>query len=73
MIVGQLAATGASYSPNILGTIGVAAGGTKASNLRCSRPTHFGELRNAGAVFVPFGSDGAIYEQFYLGTGTSCD
>ncbi len=73
MIVGELAATGASYSPNILGTIGVAAGGTNASNLRSSRPTHFGELRNAGAVFMPFGSDGAIYEQFYLGTGTSCD
>ena len=72
MIVGELAATGANFAPGILGTIGIATGQTKASDLRRTRPVSFSELRDAGPVFVPFGHDGAIYEQFYTGQGTSC-
>ena len=72
MFVGGLAATGANFSPGILGTIGIAAGHTKASELRRARPMDFNALRNAGPVFVPFGGDGAIYEQFYTGKGASC-
>jgi hypothetical protein len=72
MIVGELAATGANFAPGILGTIGIATGQTKASDLRHTRPVSFSELRDAGPVFVPFGHDGAIYEQFYAGQGASC-
>ncbi len=72
MIVGALAATGANFSPGIFGTIGIAAGHTKARDLRRSGPIDFSALRNAGPVYVPFGSDGAIYEQFYAGKGPSC-
>jgi hypothetical protein len=72
MIVGALAATGANFSPGILGTIGIAAGRSKASDLRRTRPRRFSALRDAGPVFVPFGSNGAIYEQFYTGKGASC-
>jgi hypothetical protein len=72
MIVGELAATGANYSPSILGTLGIASGQTKARDLRRVRPVNFSELRNGAPVFVPFGGDGAIYEQFYSGTGASC-
>ena len=73
MIVGELAATGANFSPGILGTIGIAGGHTKASNLRSARPINFSALRNAAPVFIPFGADGAIYEQFYTGKGASCN
>jgi len=72
MIVGGLAATGANFSPGILGTIGIAAGHTKASDLRRTRPVNFSAVRGAGPVFMPFGRDGAIYEQFYNGQGASC-
>jgi hypothetical protein len=72
MIVGELAATGTNFAPGILGTIGIATGQTKASDLRRTRPVSFNELRDAGPVFVPFGHDGAIYEQFYTGQGASC-
>ena len=72
MIVGGLAATGANFSPGILGTIGIATGQTKAADLRRVRPTHFSALRDAGPVWVPFGRAGAIYEQFYTGQGGSC-
>ena len=72
IIVGELAATGANFSPGILGTIGIATGQTKASDLRRTRPVSFSEQRDAGPVFVPFGHDGAIYEQFYAGQGASC-
>jgi hypothetical protein len=72
MIVGGLASTGANFSPGILGTIGVAAGHTKASNLRRAGPINFSALRDSGSIFVPFGADGAIYEQFYTGKGSSC-
>jgi hypothetical protein len=72
MIVGELAATGANFAPGILGTIGIATGQTKASDLRRMRPVSFAELRDGGPVFMPFGHDGAIYEQFYTGQGASC-
>jgi dienelactone hydrolase len=72
MIVGELAATGTNFAPGILGTIGIATGQTKASELRRVRPVSFGGLRDGGPVFVPFGHDGAIYEQFYTGQGASC-
>ena len=72
MTVGALAPTGAAFSPSILGTIGLAAGQTKARGLRNAKPISFAELRNNGPVFLPFGSDGAIYEQYFLGTGASC-
>jgi dienelactone hydrolase len=72
LIVGELAATGASFSPNILGTIGLATGQTKARNLRNVRPISFSELRNRSPAFMRFDGNHAIYEQFYAGTGESC-
>ena len=70
--VGGLAATGANFSPGILGTIGIAGGQTKAGRLRLAHPVNFSALRNAAPVYVPFGSDGAIFEQYYTGKGQSC-
>jgi hypothetical protein len=70
--IGQLADTGAVYTPNILGTIGIASGQTKARDLRKVRPISFSALRNGAPVFLPFGSDGAIYEQYYLGIDGAC-
>ena len=72
MIIGALAATGAVYSPGILGTLGIASGQTKASDLRKTRPIRFSELRNSAPVFLPFGADGAIYEQFSGGIAAAC-
>lgn len=72
MIVGELAATGAVYSPSILGTIGIAGGHTRVTDLRNVKPISFSELRDNGSVFVPFGSEDAIFEQFYSGTEASC-
>jgi Platelet-activating factor acetylhydrolase, isoform II len=72
MIVGGLAATGANFSPGILGTLGIAAGHTKAGDLRRMQPVNFSAMRGAGPTFIPFGADGAIYEQFYTGKGASC-
>jgi hypothetical protein len=72
MIIGELANTGPSYSPGILGTVGLATGRTKASDLKQVKQTDFSRLRGSQPVFLPFGSDAAIYEQFYAGTGASC-
>jgi hypothetical protein len=72
LIIGELAATGPAYTPKILGTIGIASGQTKAIDLRKTKSINFGELRNGAAVLLPFGRDGAIYEQYYLGTDASC-
>ena len=72
LIVGALANTGPAYAPGILGTIGIAAGRTKARDLEDVRPVSFSRLRGARPAFLPFGSDGAIYEQFYAGIGPSC-
>lgn len=72
MILGELAATGASYSPSILGTLGIAGGHTRVADLRRTDPIDFSALRDSGAVFVPFGSEDAIFEQFVAGTTTPC-
>ncbi len=72
IIVGELAATGAVFSPGILGTIGLATGQTRARNLRDVRPINFSELRDRGPRFMRFDSRNAIYEQYYAGSGTSC-
>jgi dienelactone hydrolase len=72
MTVGALAATGAAFSPGILGTIGLAGGQTKARDLRNAKPIDFSQLRNNAPVFLPFGRDGAIYDQYDVGTGNSC-
>ena len=72
LIVGALASTGPVYTPNILGTLGIASGQTKAKDLRRATPIRFSELRNNAPIFVPFRDGGGIYEQFYLGNGASC-
>ena len=72
MNIGALAQSGAAFAPSILGTIGIAGGRTKARDLRTARPIDFGELRNNAPMFVPFGTDGAIYDQYYLGISGSC-
>ncbi len=72
MTIGELADTGALYSPDILGTIGIAAGGTKARALRHTLPVDFAAHRGRGPEFVPFGSDGAIFQQFYRGKNPVC-
>ena len=72
LIIGALANTGPAYAPGILGTIGIATGRTKASNLDEVRSVDFSSLRGSRPVFMPFGSDGAIFEQFYAGIGASC-
>jgi dienelactone hydrolase len=72
MIVGELAPTGAAYSPGILGTIGVAGGHTRIADLRRVEPVSFGELRDNGSVFVQFGGEAAIFEQFDSGSEASC-
>jgi hypothetical protein len=63
---------GAAASPSILGTIGIASGRAKASNLRRVKPIQFERLKGYGAVYLPFSDDAAIYEQFYTGSGASC-
>jgi hypothetical protein len=73
IIIGELAASGAAYSPSILGTIGLAGGQTKMRDLRSVNPINFSQLRDNASVFVPFGSEDAIFEQFYDGTGPSCN
>ena len=70
MIVGELAATGAAYSPSILGTIGLAGGHTKMRDLRSANPISFSQLRDNGSVFMPFGEEDAIFEQFLLWHGS---
>jgi dienelactone hydrolase len=72
MTVGELAATGAAYSPGILGTLGIAGGHTPIADLATTAPTDFSELRERGSVFVPFGQQAAIFEQFVAGTERSC-
>jgi hypothetical protein len=72
MIIGQLGSSGAVSSPNILGTIGIASGTTKARDLKDVRPIDFSRLRGFGPVYLPFGDDAAIYQQFYNGTGATC-
>jgi predicted dienelactone hydrolase len=72
MIIGALAPTGPAYAPGILGTIGIAGGGTRAQDLRETRPIRFSSLRGSRPTFIRFGEDGAIYEQFVHGIGAAC-
>ena len=74
MIVGELANTGTVYSPSIIGTLGIAGGHTRIADLRKVKATDFSELRDQGSIFMPFGPEAAIFEQFYAGTdGFACD
>ncbi len=72
MIVGELAHTGAAYSPSILGTIGIAGGHTRIADLRRVEPVNFSGLRDNGSAFVSFDSEAAIFEQFDSGSDVSC-
>ncbi len=72
MTVGALAATGAIYSPGILGTIGIASGQTRATELKDVEPVRFARLRDHAPVLMPFGRDAAIFEQFHSGIAASC-
>ena len=73
MIVGQLANTGAVFSPSAFGTIGIAGGHTRIKDLRSIKAIDFSELRDQGSVFIPFDNERAIFEQFYAGNNASCD
>jgi len=70
--IAALAATGPNYAPNILGTIGIGSGNTRAEDLRSVRPIDFGALRNAAPVVMPFADGGAIYEQYDAGVSGAC-
>jgi predicted dienelactone hydrolase len=72
MIIGALANSGPAYAPGIFGTLGIASGRTEARNLDHVKPISFSSLRNGRPVFLPFGDDAAIYEQFYAGIGPAC-
>jgi dienelactone hydrolase len=67
LTIGALAPTGTSYTPGILGTIGIASGQTSAADLQRTGPIRFGTLRRGAPVWLPFGSHGAIYDQYYEG------
>jgi dienelactone hydrolase len=70
--VGALAATGPGYAPNILGTVGIASGQTRAADFRKVKPIDFGALRNAPPVMLPFAAGGAIYAQYDQGVIGAC-
>jgi hypothetical protein len=67
LTIGALAPTGTSYTPGILGTIGIASGQTSAADLQRTGPIRFGTLRRGAPVWLPFGSHGAIYDQYHEG------
>jgi hypothetical protein len=71
--IGELANTGPNYAPNILGTIGIASGQTKAADFRKVHPVDFAALRGAPPVSLPFAHGGAIYAQYDQGVNGSCD
>ena len=70
--IGELAPVGPYYAPNILGTIGIASGQTKAADFNNVAPTDFGSLRGGPPVVLPFANGGAIYEQYDLGVAGTC-
>jgi Platelet-activating factor acetylhydrolase, isoform II len=71
--IGELADTGPNYAPNILGTIGIASGQTKAADFRNVKPVDFAALRGGPPVSLPFAHGGAIYAQYDQGVNGSCD
>jgi dienelactone hydrolase len=72
LIIGALASTGPNYAPNILGTLGIASGQTRAADLGRVKPIDFGALRNGPPITRPFAGGGAIYAQYDLGVSGSC-
>jgi hypothetical protein len=70
--IGALASTGPNYAPNILGTLGIASGQTRASDFRKVKPIDFAALRNAPPAVLPFAGGGAIYSQYYQGVNGRC-
>jgi hypothetical protein len=72
LIIGALASTGPNYAPNILGTLGIASGETRAADLGRVKPIDFGALRNGPPITRPFAGGGAIYAQYDLGVSGSC-
>jgi hypothetical protein len=58
--------------PNILGTLGIASGQTRAKDFRKVKPIDFAALRNAPPVVLPFAGGGAIYSQYYQGVSGPC-
>ena len=72
MIVGELAATGAAYSPAFSAPFAWLADILKMRDLRSVNPISFSQLRDNGSVFMPFGEEDAIFEQFYSGTDWRC-
>jgi hypothetical protein len=70
--IGELAAAGPNYAPNILGTIGIGSGRTKAKDFRKVKPTDFAALRDGPPVVLPFAHGGAIYAQYDQGVNGSC-
>lgn len=72
LTIGALAATGTAYTPGILGTIGIASGQTSAADLARTGPIRFGALRGGAPVWLRFGSQGAIYDQYDRGIAGAC-
>lgn len=70
--IGELADTGPNYAPNILGTIGIASGRTKAMDFEKVKPIDFAALRGGPPVSLPFAHGGAIYDQYDSGVSGSC-
>jgi dienelactone hydrolase len=70
--IGALAATGPSYAPGILGTIGIASGRTRAGDFRNVKPIDFAALRDGPPVVRSFADGGAIYAQYYQGISGNC-
>jgi dienelactone hydrolase len=70
--IGELADTGPSYAPGILGTIGIASGQTRAADFRNVQPIDFAALRGGAPLMLRFAKGGAIYEQYYHGIDASC-
>jgi dienelactone hydrolase len=72
LLIGALAATGPNYAPNILGTLGIASGQTRAADLSRVKPIDFGALRNGAPLTRRFAGGGAIYAQYDLGVSGAC-
>jgi len=70
--IGELADTGPNYAPNILGTIGIASGQTKAADVPYVEPIDFAALRGRPPVSLRFAQGGAIYAQYDKGVSASC-
>lgn len=73
IIIGALAATGASVSPVALGTIGVATGETRAQDLRKVKQTDFSKMRDRKKPdYMRLDALHAIYEQYVDASSGNC-